>query len=311
MATDILHDRFTVCIPTYNRKEVIARRVTHFCENYTAGGAQLLVSDNQSSDGTFQALQVFKKAKGLIVVQNSENGSHFFGNISNLFRACKSEWALFCSDEDWLPSGALDNLALELPPSSTPDIIIGSVSKLQSDLPGESRVMSGKPLLFREIANLTYMSGIVVNLPRMERIFNAMYELQKETDNSFLYYFPLTAMLWAAHARQGLRGMRNTLICRQERAKGFFPGSKKLVHFKTVDGRWKIWTGGKEWLNYLKEAAPEIGCDPRILGQMEEYHSNRLLRAIRLGISYESPSSIELLDKLIRIECATFLTKEV
>lgn len=96
----------TIAIPTFNRRKAITEQVKHLLSNDLPKGIEILVIDNASEDGTYDALlneviQPSDSQSNIRVLQNSENIG-FCGNFFKLFNECNTEYLLINSDEDWV-----------------------------------------------------------------------------------------------------------------------------------------------------------------------------------------------------------------
>jgi len=97
----------TIGIPTFNRKQIVKSNVSDILSDYflLENNIDLIVSDNHSSDGTFDDLLEIKEKslfkEKLIFTKNSSNVG-VFKNIFKLFELCKSDYLLVTSDEDFV-----------------------------------------------------------------------------------------------------------------------------------------------------------------------------------------------------------------
>ena len=112
----------TIAIPTFNRSGRLARNLLQVHEEIIREGLEknvkLLISDNNSSDDTYEISQSYAKK-----FQNSNIDFHYFKNKSNIgfslnvlesyFRA-KSDYTLFLSDDDNLNTSFLKVLLSDI-----------------------------------------------------------------------------------------------------------------------------------------------------------------------------------------------------
>jgi hypothetical protein len=100
----------SILCPTYNRRRFIDRFLTHHIEGFSglAGGVELLVSDNGSTDGSRDVIRAHAAEHPMIrVVEQPENlggyGSALYG-----FRHARGEFAASLGDDDLLIPKAVE-----------------------------------------------------------------------------------------------------------------------------------------------------------------------------------------------------------
>lgn len=300
----------TICIPTYNRSNTILNRLEWFSQSDLRGRIRLLVSDNTSTDGTYQKIQKYGNIEGIDIVQNSTYGSHFFGNIANLFYQCNTDWLIYYSDEDSPVVSGIESFCSSLSDSSsTYDVVVASV--VPSDdgsLTAPVRSIKKQDLTYKDIYGMRYISGVAVNKRRMGRIFDLMLEHHQK--NAFIHWFPHTALILSAFSRKGLLGLPDPLAKREEKAKGYFPGEDNKVYYKFLDARWKIWAGAQDWFRLLKSEVAAYECDQHLIDDILLQHTKRVLVDISQGLNYERPEYSKYFDAALKAECARMLSKE-
>jgi glycosyltransferase involved in cell wall biosynthesis len=94
----------TVAIPVHNRVDLIGRCVASALAQ-DVPGLRVLVVDNHSTDGTWEALQAFSDPR-LRVVRNPRNLG-LFGNFNRCIDLAEGEWLKFLCSDDLLVAGAL------------------------------------------------------------------------------------------------------------------------------------------------------------------------------------------------------------
>ena len=300
----------TICIPTYNRSITVLNRLDWYCQSDLLGIIRLLVSDNTSTDGTYEQIQKYGNTEGISIVQNSTHGSHFFGNIANLFYQSDTEWLIYYSDEDSPVISGIESFCSSLSNSSSAyDVVVASV--IPSDdgsLTAPVRSIKKHDLTYKDIYGMRYISGVAINKRRMGRIFDLM--LKHHEKNAFIHWFPHTALILSAFARKGLLGLPDALAKREEKAKGYFPGEDNKVYYKFLDARWKIWAGAQDWFRLLKSESAVYECDPQLIDDILLQHTKRVLVDISQGLSYERPEYSKYFDAALKAECGRMLSKE-
>ncbi|MCX5926727.1 MAG: glycosyltransferase family 2 protein [Cyanobium sp. LacPavin_0920_WC12_MAG_63_22] len=303
---------FTICYPTYNRKDTITNRLHSILASDYASSTNILVSDNCSTDGTLERLKDFVGNDTIRVVQNTNYGSHFFGNIVNLFYECDTEWMVYMSDEDEPLLGGIEQLFKHLADSSIPcDVVVGSVVK-RDKVPGSVRNMPNRPLLFRDLYdNFTYLSGTVINRVSMRPVFDLMVSSYAKSKNEFLFYWPHVALIWAAYSRETLLGLPIPCASREEQVKSVLENHREdqVVRWKALAGRWHKWIGSQDWMKDLSEESSFNGCKLEILDRMMLEHSRRMITELEKGISYERPEFTNIFSAAVMAECARKISK--
>ena len=94
----------TVAIPVYNQRRFIARAVSSALTQVVAG-LTVLVVDNCSDDGTWEALQAFLP-KGVVLHRNPRNLG-LFANFNRCLDLARSPYLRFLSADDVLLPGCL------------------------------------------------------------------------------------------------------------------------------------------------------------------------------------------------------------
>jgi len=103
-------DQFlTIGIPTYNRSDSVAARVSDLLADGLPDEVGILVIDNASTDGTAELLRTSFPDAPLRVLSNATNLG-FGGNFLRLFREARSEYLLVVSDEDRVEAEPLRHL---------------------------------------------------------------------------------------------------------------------------------------------------------------------------------------------------------
>lgn len=99
----------SICVPTYNRCEQLKRQVDYLLKEMV-DGIEIIISDNCSSDGTYQyLLSIENPEKGVFINRNESNlGTE--GNMYQCAHIASGEYIYFLSDDDILKSGFISEL---------------------------------------------------------------------------------------------------------------------------------------------------------------------------------------------------------
>ena len=90
----------TVCIPTYNRINILLKTLKYW-QNQTIKDFELLIIDDNSTDGTFEILNKYKKENNfsnLIIIRNDKNYGSAYGR--NLGALCSNAKIVIYTDDD-------------------------------------------------------------------------------------------------------------------------------------------------------------------------------------------------------------------
>ena len=106
----------SICIPTYNRKEKVIKLLNYLIREsvFMDERIEVIVSDNCSTDNTYEELGLFNKNNSLAIqiVKNKENLG-LTGNILRLAEEAKGKFVWFLGDDDIYHEG-LVNRVLDL-----------------------------------------------------------------------------------------------------------------------------------------------------------------------------------------------------
>jgi glycosyltransferase involved in cell wall biosynthesis len=89
----------TIGIPTFERREIVCRRIADLIAAGTPEGAEVLVIDDASGDGTHAALERLCAGTGVRLLRNGSNLG-YAGNVLRLFGECHTPYLLVASDDD-------------------------------------------------------------------------------------------------------------------------------------------------------------------------------------------------------------------
>lgn len=110
----------SVCVPTFNRRQLLERNVSFHLEAFGARGIpfEIVIADDGSSDGTAEYLASLAGETRVRSFRRARN-SGFLDNYAFTMRRARGRWAVFLGDDDLLiPDRIADNLArLEGEPS--------------------------------------------------------------------------------------------------------------------------------------------------------------------------------------------------
>jgi glycosyltransferase involved in cell wall biosynthesis len=289
--------KVTVCVPTFNRKTQICKTIEGFEAILNNGEIKLIVSDNSSCDGTYEAINSYKYP-GYTCRENDT--PTFYSNVTNTFLACDTEWAMLMSDEDSVnfeELGALNSI-LQMNDVRT---VITSTSNSETRRMSQRDTRDGK-LNFGEIRVATYMSGICFKINSVRPIIHLMNEYSEvDPGNIFVQSYPHQALLWAIYAEYPVNGCTSRVIARGNPFFRIKEESKKdrwgiEDSFNSVTGRWKTWEGGYRWLACLQKEHIDKAGPSQAVEKMIRTHCNHLMSTLRAGISSSGKEYINIFN---------------
>jgi glycosyltransferase involved in cell wall biosynthesis len=105
--------QLTIGFPTYMRRAAIVARLKTLLADPLAHGVKILVIDNGSTDGSYEAIQTQCASPQLTLLKNETNIG-IVRNLTRLFGECRTDYLLLMSDEDELLTDHLAGLLVFL-----------------------------------------------------------------------------------------------------------------------------------------------------------------------------------------------------
>ena len=102
-----LEKKLSICIPTYNRCDHLNNCLNSIClNNINSSNIEICISDNNSTDKTFDIVSQYKKKFNIKYNKNSEN----IGVAKNILKSVDMSTSKFCwiiGDDDLLMNDAI------------------------------------------------------------------------------------------------------------------------------------------------------------------------------------------------------------
>ena len=289
---------FEIVIPTLNRRELALQRLREF-EVLDCDSCSLLLSDNQSDDGTYESALALRSS--VIRIRQTVGDSLFFNNILTSLRSCSADWAILCSDEDTVDVRLLGDLA-DIARQGDADVILGSVVQQQLPFKGKGRSFSDGVPLFSEMLGHNYLSGICFRVSSLMAVLDSLADTVNSSGNFFLENYPHQAIIWLAYVKGALRSTSSLLIIRGPSARSSLPvrktasGNRSI--YLSVDGRWRNWVGGREWIASMASSLQgDEQCKRH--AKLSAYHDHQVLSLLRRGVQYDYPAATDCFDRAI------------
>ncbi|MCI8446387.1 MAG: glycosyltransferase [Bacilli bacterium] len=91
------YDNISIIVLNYNNKNVIFRCIETLKQYQEKYGYEIIIVDNQSSDGSYELLQ---KEKGILLYRNSKNGCSSGRNLG--VKKATKDYVLFLDSDQWI-----------------------------------------------------------------------------------------------------------------------------------------------------------------------------------------------------------------
>ena len=118
----------SVLIPTYNRKELLKRAINSVL-NQTYKNIEIYVSDNASTDGTFEFMQEFSKNDKRIIYSRREKNMGGLYNASEAYNHLKGKYGIVLCDDDYFLSNTFFENAVKVMEENENIVIVRGVVK--------------------------------------------------------------------------------------------------------------------------------------------------------------------------------------
>jgi len=152
----------TVCIPTYNRRKALEECLASVLPQADALGVGVCVSDNGSSDGTWQALEILKLQYPWMQIMRHTRDIGPRDNLTGAVLSSRAQYVWTLGDKLVLLPGALEFVVAELV-RLHPDAVV--VNSSIQDASTVERICSSPQSCLTEVGWYTTLCGATV-LPR-------------------------------------------------------------------------------------------------------------------------------------------------
>ena len=150
-----------VCIPTHNRREALEECLKSVLPQADALGVGVCVSDNCSSDGTWQALETLKHQYPWMQIIRHTRNIGYRGNTIGAVLSCRAQYVWPIGDKWVLLPGALEFLVAELV-RLHPDAVVvnGSFDSDTKGLGDKARLHPDAVVVNRPIVSVSIVEKI-------------------------------------------------------------------------------------------------------------------------------------------------------
>ena len=116
--------KVSICIPTYNRCEVLKECVTNILKYEGNLNLEVVISDNHSTDGTAIMCNSFEKEE---ICYHCNEKNIGYENIYKVLTYASGDYAVLLSDEDDLDFSVLEILIEKMEKDRNIGLVLGSV----------------------------------------------------------------------------------------------------------------------------------------------------------------------------------------
>lgn len=177
----------SICIPTYNRAEILNRTLNNL-EKYLEANIEVVVCDNNSEDNTEKVTKINRSSR-IKYFKNSYNRGITY-NIIRSLELSKGEYCVLTSDEDDLNIIEIVN-CLKKHIHNKPDLIMGSVLNPEGTkyaIRKNKQYKSKKIAFLKHNQDHAYISGLILKRSKID-FKNLWYEFYKPA-HGYLNIYP-------------------------------------------------------------------------------------------------------------------------
>jgi glycosyltransferase involved in cell wall biosynthesis len=275
----------TIGFPTYMRRDSIVARVKALLSDPLAKDIPLLVIDNDSTDGTYEALRSEFSAPQLTVLRNDTNigGGR---NMFRLLRECQTEYLLMMSDEDGVNMAHwaefLAFLEERKPLFVSPQAILeGSIYRGRTE---------SCPIAPEDFINCSfYMSCLAYHRDSANRFLEEIESLDSSNTAARMYPIVMLAMNLMLHGPAWW--FSRPLATLVEDLPTHFFDTHGKPHFH-LPSRWQQHLGFQQYLDAY-DSRPVSDEQKVILASMRKGLENQVFLLVNNAIQAECPRSLK------------------
>ncbi len=270
----------TIGIPAYNRRQALGNVLNDMLGNGLGElpDVEILVIDDDSADGTFEAIRPLNGVGNLRILKNEQRAG-FAGNFGRLIENCSSEYLLYSCDDDFVLKEGVLALLDYLKAESSPPALISSLFY------DDGAVYRGNPNEVRDIGLHEYrdccnhLPGIVINARLAKAVWSRLARHLLDRRNAYPQCCLALVFL--------LFGYR-CIYLPVELVRTGYALESGITGYATVGERWKQFLFFCEFLTDLQSRIDDarIGA---IVRELLESHKLSLFRTLGNGVSNEQP----------------------
>lgn len=284
----------TIGIPTFNRRDAVLERISELFAKPLPSNVAVLVIDNHSTDGTFDAVLAAQKTfPDLRVIKNSENRG-YAGNFFRLFEEAQTDYLLIDSDEDEVLIDKIDDF-LEFLDNKKPSFCSPQAIVFERVYRGAGKEGLVAPADFKRCS--FYLSGITFNVELGRKACEKVKPLVDK--NEAVHVYPQILLVVELLLEGRCVWYSSALTVKRQQLHSHIANSDGSAYYHLV-GRWRQSLG---FIDYISDRADFFSGDDHKLSALNcmlVTCKSNLFSGLRSGISHERPELIEDFDKSAR-----------
>ncbi|GGY28892.1 hypothetical protein GCM10007387_08880 [Pseudoduganella albidiflava] len=270
----------TVGVPAWSRREALHAVLADMVATglHTEPAVRILVIDDDSPDGSFDAVRHFDGQGNISVRKNAERQG-FRGNFIRLIEQCETEYLLYSCDDDFVVTPGVVRLLEYLKTTPTPPALISSLfyDKGQVYRANDSQVL---PIPLEEYRHCcAHMPGLVLNARLARAIVPRIEPFLRDPRNA--YPQCCVALLLLLFGYPGI-------YLPVELVRTGFDLASGIEGYATVAQRWDQFLFFDELLGHLAGSITDADAAARARYLLERHRASLFL-TLGSGIGHERP----------------------
>ena len=279
-----MRDKFilTVGIPTYNRRSAAIRCISNIIEDNIYNYVNVLIIDNNSTDGTFDKLISLCEKTPISVLKNDLNIG-FSGNTVRLINNCITKYMLWSSDEDDI---IIENLIYLInflekfsPVFVAPQYYINNTTLYRGR-------KATQLINLNEIWSFGHLPGLVFEVNTTNTILKSYKFWVKEFPNAARFY-PQIMILASLLTKGKCYWWDRPIVKQVEYLDDQHKIGRNGAKYYYISSRWDQNKDFTDYFNYLINGAPND--DKEALSTLLDCQSRWFLSTIESSIRNERP----------------------
>lgn len=145
-----------ICIPTYNRAEILKDNITNIIKYIGNYGIPIYISDNCSTDNTTEIVNIIKETYPNIIYSKNDKNLGSDKNFEIVLKMCQESYAWLLGDDDTIDSDIRP--ILEILKLKNPDVMVLGTDKNISE-----GIYSDKFWILNQLSlQMTWLSGNII-----------------------------------------------------------------------------------------------------------------------------------------------------
>jgi hypothetical protein len=290
----------TIAIPTYNRRVRLLRTLDNIDERFGIDRIPIVISDNGSTDGTYEAVQSKYSGRRNLRIVRSDINHNFAWNYCCVLMLSTTAYTLLLSDEDQVIPTNIHKLYAFLS-DKHPDFVSPLVIRDDKRYRGRYETCRITPSAFWESS--FYISGLIYRTLSVQKIISARHGHLTSQES----FYP--QCLVAATLLLSLKGYWTDLPLIE-----YQPQEHSFIHAETgnnatyngVIGRWISFLHTEEYLRCQLDAAPH---HVTIQSQIQTHYTT-VYSVMRAALRRDAPHVLGHFDSAARSTALSAILKD-